>query len=87
MAILNAMFAGGIMVSAWAISVFFMRFWRKTGDRLFVLFAIAFFLMGVERVVIVSLPAKHQFAAYSIRLCAFLLIILAGWQKNRRNEP
>ena len=86
MAILNAMLAGGIMVSAWAISVFFMRFWRKTGDRLFVLFAIAFFLLGVERVVIVPLPAKHQFAAYLIRLCAFLLIILAVWQKNRRNE-
>jgi Family of unknown function (DUF5985) len=86
MAILNAMLAGGIMVSAWAISVFFVRFWKKTGDRLFALFAIAFFLLGVERVVIVSLPTRHQFAAYSIRLCAFLLIILAVWHKNTRNE-
>ncbi len=29
---------------------FFLRFWRKTRDRLFILFALSFFLMAANRV-------------------------------------
>lgn len=86
MALLNAMFAGAIMVSAWAISVFFLCFWRRTGDPLFSCFAIAFLLMGVERVAIMFLPGDRQFIAYLIRLPSFLFIIFGVWNKNR-NHP
>ena len=84
MEIIKAMLAGGIMAVSWAIFVFFLRFWRKTGDRLFAFFAIAFLLLGIERVVIVSISAERQFIAYLLRLCAFLLIILAVVQKNKK---
>ena len=50
MEMLKSMLAGAIMVSAWAISVFFFRFWRKTGDRLFGLFSASFLLLGLERI-------------------------------------
>ncbi|HYG34460.1 MAG TPA: DUF5985 family protein, partial [Clostridia bacterium] len=46
----RAFLSGAIMLNAWAISLFFLRFWRNTGDRLFAFFASAFVLLGVERV-------------------------------------
>lgn len=86
MTLLNAMLAGAIMVSAWAISVFFLRFWSKTGDHLFACFAVAFLLLGVEKVAIVFLSVDHQFVAYLIRLTSFLFIIFGVWNKNRNNS-
>jgi hypothetical protein len=82
MPILNAMLAGAIMASAWVICVFFVRFWKKTGDPLFACFAIAFLLLGVERVAIVFLPDDRRFIAYLIRLASFLFIIPGVWKMN-----
>jgi hypothetical protein len=80
----KAMLAGAIMVAAWAILVFFLRFWRKTRDRLFALFAAAFLLLGIERNIIVVLSSDHRSLGYLIRLFAFLLILFAIFDKNRR---
>jgi hypothetical protein len=82
----KAMLAGAIMVCAWAIALFFLRFWKKTRDRLFALFAPAFLLLGIERVVIVSITGETRPFVYLIRLTAFLLILWAIWDKNR-NRP
>ncbi len=79
-----AMLAGAIMVSAWAISVFFLRFWRKTRDRLFGYFAVSFLLLGIERVSILVTEGEARSLVYLIRLGAFLLIIFAIIDKNRR---
>jgi len=83
---LNAMLAGAILVSASVISVFFLRFWKKNRDVLFVFFAIAFLLLGIERVLIVTLLAERQAVAYLTRLCAFVLIIVAICLKNRSDR-
>jgi hypothetical protein len=80
----KAMMAGAIMVAAWAILVFFLRFWRKTGDRLFLFFAAAFLLLGIERIIILVLASDHQAFGYLIRLFAFLLILFAILDKNRK---
>ncbi len=72
------------MVSAWAISVFFLRFWRKTRDRLFGYFAVSFLLLGIERVSILVTEGEARSLVYLIRLGAFLLIIFAIIDKNRR---
>jgi hypothetical protein len=79
----KAILAGAIMLNAWAISVFFIRFWRRTRDRLFAWFALAFILLGVERILIISLSGEAYFHVYLVRLVAFLLIIFAVWDKNR----
>jgi hypothetical protein len=79
----KTMLAGAIMLNAWAISVFFIRFWRKTRDRLFAWFALAFILLGVERVLIIMSSGEAYFHVYLVRLVAFLLIIFAVWDKNR----
>jgi hypothetical protein len=81
---LKAMLVGATMVSAWAIFVFFVRFWRKTRDRLFAFFASGFLLLGIERVSIVILSGDLQFFAYFLRLCAFLLILFGILDKNRK---
>jgi hypothetical protein len=84
MLILKSMLDGGILVGAWAICVFFFRFWRKTHDPLFAYFAAAFLLLGIERIAIVGLSSETQAFAYIIRLFSFGLIILAIVLKNRR---
>lgn len=78
------MLAGAILVAAAAIFVFFLRFWRNTGDRLFAFFAIAFLLIGVERLTIVSHAIEIRPGIYLMRLAAYLLIIFAVLQKNHR---
>ena len=80
---LRAMLAGAIMLNAWAIALFFMRFWRKSHDRLFAWFALAFLLLGIERVVMVTFPGEAHFQVYLVRLLAFLFIIYGIWDKNR----
>lgn len=74
---------GAILMASWAVAVFFYRFARTTGDRLFHFFAAAFFLLGFERVCRGFLPSLVQPYVYLIRLLAFLLILFAIWDKNR----
>ena len=86
MPMFKAMLVGAIMVSAWAISVFFFRFWRKTNDRLFAFFAAAFLLLGIERVSISFIAIEAQAYVYLIRLLAFALILIAIIDKNRKGS-
>lgn len=85
------LFAGAIVLGCWAIALFFFRFWRKTGDRLFVFFASAFLLLGIERIVLALLNQESDYKswAYLIRLAAFLLIFFAIITKNgmARKKP
>jgi hypothetical protein len=76
---------GAVLVGCWAIALFFLRFWVKTHDRLFIHFAFAFLLLGVERIVLLLLNQESEYKSYVylIRLAAFLLIVFAIVQKNR----
>ncbi len=84
--IVKAMLAGAILVSAWAISLFFLRFWRKTRDPLFAYFGAAFLLLGLERVSIVVFWSEVHSFVFLVRLFAFLLIGFAIVDKNRRSR-
>ncbi len=69
-------------------SLFFLRFWRQTRDRLFALFALAFFVLAVNRVGLV-LIARHDVKGdylYWVRFLAFGLILLAIADKNRSQK-
>ncbi len=80
---LQSMLAGAIMLNAWAIALFFLRFWKKTRDPLFGWFALAFLLLGTERVTMAVCSLGTHSLVYLIRLCAFLIIFWAIWDKNR----
>ena len=65
--------------------MFFLRFWNRTSDLLFLSFSVAFALLSVGQVVIASanIYVEDSSAAYLVRLGAFAIIIFAVWRKNR----
>jgi hypothetical protein len=77
---------GAIAMASCIIAMFFVRFWRRTHDRLFALFAVAFFLLGVTRLGLVISDDSSEASSswYWVRLAAFLVILFAIVDKNRR---
>jgi hypothetical protein len=75
---------GSVSTAAMAVGLFFFRFWRRTHDRFFLLFAIAFWLMGSTWAGIGLLPRDEtSYAVYVVRLLAYVCIIVAIVDKNR----
>jgi hypothetical protein len=76
----------GLNVMASVIAaLFFLRFWRKTRDRLFCIFAIAFFLLGLNWLLLAVLRTNEEQTAllYTLRLLAFVAILVGIVDKNR----
>jgi uncharacterized protein DUF5985 len=84
-----ALFISGMLASGYAAAaLFFLKFWRETGDRLFAYFAAAFGLLLVQRIVLAIVVGwtGDTWWYYLIRLFAFLLIIVAILEKNRASS-
>jgi uncharacterized membrane protein HdeD (DUF308 family) len=66
--------------------LFFLRFWRRSGDHLFAIFAAAFWILGVQRIALALRPAPNDENAwiYAMRLLAFVIILGGIVDKNRR---
>lgn len=81
-------FSGALMICCLVAGLFFLKFWRKTNDRLFMLFSFSFFLLSFERLVLGYLGSRNEPSPliYLIRLAAFILIIYAIVDKNRSNN-
>lgn len=82
-------FIGAIAMASLVISLFFLRFWKTTGDRFFLFFAASFFLEAINRILIGInvLQNESSPAYYFIRLVAYSLIIIAIVDKNKaRNK-
>lgn len=77
--------SGASVLAAAAISLFFLRFWRQTGDRFFGLFALAFLVFALNRLALVVLDSEDESRTwvYVARLAAFVLILVAIVDKNR----
>ena len=77
--------SGALMILSFAAALFFAMSWRRSGDRFFFIFALAFALLGVERLIlgVLNLPESPLLSIYIIRLVGFLLIIIAIVDKNR----
>ena len=80
---------GAIAMASCVAGLLFLRFWRKSRDRLFALFAIAFWLLSLHWIgLAIAHPSdetRHYF--YLFRLAAFLLILWAIIDKNRASRP
>lgn len=76
---------GMIAMASAVVSLFFLRFWRLSGDRFFALFALSFALLAVVRVGLGMIPvdAENRTLLYLVRLLAYLLILAAILDKNR----
>lgn len=79
---------GATAMASLVAALFFLRFWRETGDRFFLYFAVAFGMEGLNRSVL-GLSAVSQETEpffYLVRLIAFLLILAAIVDKNRKKR-
>ena len=81
--------SGAIIMANLVVGMFFLRFWKRTHDRLFAMFGAAFWMMAVNRVVLASLHEESEFRTpvYAVRLAAFVLILVAIIDKNRDRPP
>jgi hypothetical protein len=79
---------GAIAMASAVAALFFLRFWRETKDRLFLIFSASFFLLGATRLglAVSSEQAEANTQWYWVRLAAFLLILIAIADKNRRKD-
>jgi hypothetical protein len=77
---------GSIAMASTIAALFFLRFWRDTRDRLFAMFALAFVLLGLTRfgLALSAQESEGQTHWYWLRLAAFVLILVAIADKNRR---
>lgn len=82
---LKLVMSGMVFAGYLVILLCFAQFWVKTRDRLFLWFAAAFAVLAVERVLLIWLRVAHEPRPeiYLVRLCAFALIAIAIFDKNR----
>ncbi len=85
---MNDMLLGAIAMASWVAGLFFLRFWRNSGDRFFLFFAIAFWIEAVSRCCMAFMhPLLESFPIfYLMRLLAFGLIFFAIVDKNKLNK-
>jgi hypothetical protein len=83
---LDTFLSGAISMGFLVISLFFVRFWRTTRDRLFLFFAAAFVLLLVERLLREAFDFQTEWlpGVYLLRLFSFSMILMAIADKNRR---
>lgn len=79
-------FSGMITMGYFVASAFFIRFWVRTSDKLFIAFSVAFLLLAISTALtsLLSLPYEERSWLYLIRLAAFVLLIVAILGKSFR---
>ena len=84
--IFAAFTAGALTLGFVAVGLFFLKFWRRTRDGLFLTFALAFGLLAINQAapVVFGIPREDQAPVYLLRLAGFALIIFAILRKNIR---
>lgn len=77
--------SGAVALGFAACALFFLRFWKRTREELFLAFAIAFLLLGIGQTILAlaNIPTEERGSIYLLRLIAFLLILVAIYRKNR----
>lgn len=82
---IEGFFLGVIVTASLTAAGFFWRFYRQTRDRLFLAFAAAFAIEGINRMafLMIDQPSEGSPIIYLVRLVAFLLLLGAIVAKNR----
>jgi hypothetical protein len=79
---------GVIVTASLTAGIFFLKFWKHTRDILFLAFAAAFIIEGLNRIgfLFIDRPNEGSPTIYIVRLLAFLLIAAAIVVKNSSRE-
>jgi hypothetical protein len=78
------MLSGALLFSYFIAGIHFFRFWKRTGDRLFLHFAAAFWLFAVNQLA-TSIPVvagETEGYEYLLRILGFVIILVAIVDKN-----
>jgi uncharacterized membrane protein HdeD (DUF308 family) len=86
---MDFMLLGAISMASLIAGLFFLRFWKDTGDRFFLFFAVSFLIEGVNRGALgfSNDPNEGRPFFYFVRFLSFLLILIAIVQKNMNKNP
>jgi hypothetical protein len=78
--------SGAVTMGFVLAGLFFLRFWRRTHDGLFLAFALAFWLLGLTQALLTfsNIPVEERSWVYLFRLAAFALILASIGLKNLR---
>jgi len=80
----EAFLLGVVATSSLIASLFFFKFWKRTRDTLFLAFAVAFLIEGVNRAAVLEAPRLNEASpwTYIVRLFAFVIILASILHKN-----
>ncbi|HZS85222.1 MAG TPA: DUF5985 family protein [Stellaceae bacterium] len=82
-------FLSGMVTMGYLVAgVFFLKFWVRSREFLFVSFAAAFWLLAANQALLTlaSVPREEQSWIFLLRLAAFTCIALAIVHKNTRRK-
>jgi hypothetical protein len=76
--------SGAVTLGYLVAAGFFLSFWRKTAERLFLAFGVAFVLFALNQLLgtILAVVAEPNSLIYALRILGFVLIIAAIVDKN-----
>jgi hypothetical protein len=82
----NLFMWGALSAASLTVSFFFLRFWRLSGERLFLFFTLAFvaFAINWAGLALAQTSDESRHYLYLVRLLAFVLILIGIVDKNRR---
>ena len=77
---------GAVAMGCAVAGLFFLRFWRDSGDRLFRWFALSFWVMALSYALLglIAFATEWRVYVFVLRLVAFSLILFGIFEKNRR---
>jgi peptidoglycan/LPS O-acetylase OafA/YrhL len=77
---MSGMVTAGYLVAA----LFFLRFWRRTNDNLFAIFAVSFVLFAAGQASVLAFIGPHDDSTWTflLRLAGFVLLLFAIARKN-----
>ncbi|MGH7315167.1 MAG: DUF5985 family protein [Candidatus Rokuibacteriota bacterium] len=85
---MNFFLIGATAMASAVVGLFFLRMWRESRDRLYVMFAAAFWLEALARAALLLTedPSEAHPARYLLRVVAYGMIVTAIVDKNLRRR-
>lgn len=81
---LNPILGGALAMASLILALFFLRFWKNTHDIFYIYFTAAFTLESLSWILFLDHQQRvNDPVIYSIRLLAYLLILIAIVGKNK----
>lgn len=86
---ISLILSGALVTACALVGLVFLRFWKSSRDRLFVYFALSFWLQGVQWLLSALETRSSEFVPwqYLLRLFAYGLIAFAILSRNLSSAP